>query len=65
MKSASVTRQATRPRLNTTGRPEYGDLFISDLKRMKDPEAGNARLKKLYADLSLVHDALKDAVKKL
>ena len=31
---------------------------------MKDLEAENARLKKIYANLSLVHDALKDAVEK-
>ena len=43
---------------------KYGSLSMSDLKRLKDLEAENARLKKMYADLSLVHDALKDAVKK-
>ena len=31
---------------------------------MKDLEAENARLKKIYANFSLVHDALKDAVEK-
>jgi len=39
-------------------------LSASDLKRLKDLEAENARLKKMYANLSLVHDALKDAVEK-
>ena len=42
----------------------YGGLSISELKRIKELEAENARLKKMYADLSLVHDALKDAVAK-
>ena len=37
---------------------------MSDLKRLKDLESENARLKKMYANLSLVHDALKDAVEK-
>jgi putative transposase len=43
---------------------KYGGLSASDLKRLKDLEAENARLKKMYANLSLVHDALKDAVEK-
>ena len=43
---------------------KYGGLSVSDSKRLKDLEAENARLKKMYADLSLVHDALKDAVEK-
>ena len=43
---------------------KYGGLSASDLKRLKDLEAENARLKKMYADLSLVHDALKDAIEK-
>ncbi len=43
---------------------KYGGLSVSDLKRLKELEAENARLKKMYADLSLVHDALKDAVSK-
>ena len=37
---------------------------MSELKRLKDLEAENARLKKMCADLSLMHDALKDAVEK-
>jgi len=41
---------------------KYGGLSASDLKRLKDLEAENARLKKIDANLSLVHDALKDAV---
>ena len=42
----------------------YGGLSLSELKRIKQLEAEKARLKKMYADLSLVHDALKDAVAK-
>ncbi len=36
----------------------------SQLKRLKDLEEENARLKRMYDDLSLVHHALKDAVEK-
>ncbi len=39
-------------------------MSTSELKRVKDLETENARLKRMYADLSLVHDALKEAVAK-
>lgn len=43
---------------------KYGGLSVSELKRIKELETENSRLKKMYAELSLVHEALKDAVKK-
>lgn len=43
---------------------KYGGLSLSELKRVKELEEENARLKKMYANLSLVHEALKDAVAK-
>lgn len=43
---------------------KYGGMEASELKRVKDLEAENSRLKKMYAELSLVHEALKDAVAK-
>jgi len=43
---------------------KYGGLNVSELARMKELEIENARLKRMYADLSLVHYALKDAVEK-
>jgi putative transposase len=39
-------------------------MSSSQLKRLKELEAENARLKKMYADVSLVRHALKDAVEK-
>ena len=45
-------------------RQRYGGMEINELKRVKDLEAENARLKRMYAELSLVHHALKDAVEK-
>ncbi len=42
----------------------YGGLDVSQLRRLKELEAENARLKKMYADLSLAHHALQDAVEK-
>jgi putative transposase len=43
---------------------KYGGMATSQLKRLKELEEENARLKRMYADLSLVHHALKDAVEK-
>jgi putative transposase len=45
-------------------RQRYGGMEASDVKRLKDLEEENARLKRMYANLSLVHEALKDAVAK-
>lgn len=43
---------------------KYGGLEVNDVKRMKSLEEENSRLKKMYAELSLLHYALKDAVEK-
>jgi putative transposase len=40
----------------------YGGMTLSELKRLRELEGENARLKKMYADLSLEHEALKDVV---
>lgn len=45
-------------------RQRYGGMEVSDVKKMKELEEENSRLKKMYANLSLVHEALKDAVAK-
>jgi putative transposase len=42
----------------------YGGLDVSQLRRLKDLELENSRLKKMYADLSLAHEAFRDAVEK-
>lgn len=44
---------------------KYGGMEASDLKRMKDIEAENARLKKMYAELALENAAKKDLQGKL
>jgi putative transposase len=36
-----------------------GGLSVSDLKRLKELEAENAKLKKMYADLALENEAIK------
>ncbi len=43
-------------------RAKYGGLSVSELARIKELEKENSRLKRMYADLSLTHHALKDAV---
>lgn len=43
---------------------KYGGMDTSQLKRLKELEEENSRLKKMYADLSLIHYAFKDAVEK-
>ena len=45
-------------------RSKYGGMEASDLKRIKDLEAENQRLKQMVADLSLDHRILKDIVEK-
>ena len=44
---------------------KYGGMEASDLKRMKELEDENSRLKKMYADLALENRAIKDLLGKL
>jgi putative transposase len=39
---------------------KYGGMEASDIRKLKELEDENRRLKRLYANLSLEHDALKD-----
>ena len=43
---------------------KYGGMEASDIKRLKELEAENRKLKQLYADVSLENRALKDAIAK-
>jgi len=42
----------------------YGGMDVSELKRLKELEYENSRLKRMYANLSLEHEALKDVMGK-
>jgi putative transposase len=42
----------------------YGGLGASELKRIKELEAENAKLKRMYADKAMEADALKDLIEK-
>ena len=43
---------------------KYGGMETSDLRRLRELEAENKRLKEMYAELSLEHCVLKDVVEK-
>lgn len=43
---------------------KYGGMEASDIKRMKELEEENRRLKQMYANLSLEHTILKDIIEK-
>jgi len=45
-------------------RQRYGGMEVNEVRKMKELQDENSRLKRMYADLSLVHEALKDAVAK-
>lgn len=46
------------------GKTKYGGLEEAELKRLKALEAENAQLKRMYADLSLKYEALKEIIEK-
>jgi len=41
---------------------KYGGMEASDIRRLKELEEENRRLKQMYADLSLENQALKDVI---
>ena len=43
---------------------KYGGMQISDVKRMKDVEEENSRLKRIVANLTLENDAMKTVLEK-
>lgn len=45
-------------------RSKYAGMSVSDLKRLKSLEEENRRLKRMFADLSLDHEILRDILEK-
>ena len=43
---------------------KYGGMEASDLRRMKELEQENQKLKRMYADMALENRALKDLIEK-
>ena len=41
---------------------KYAGMSVNELKRVKDLEAENSRLKKMYAELALENAAIKDVL---
>jgi len=47
-----------------TWKSKYGGMSVSDIKRLKELEEENSKLKKMYADMALENHALKDLIEK-
>lgn len=43
---------------------KYGGMTFNDLKRVRELEHENAKLKKMYAEIALLNEALKDVIEK-
>jgi putative transposase len=43
-------------------RSKYGGATVSELARLKELEAENTKLKRMYAELALEHAAIKDVL---
>ena len=43
---------------------KYVGMSVSDLKRIKELESENAKLKRMYADMALENRAMKDLIEK-
>lgn len=41
---------------------QYSGMTVSHLSQLRELQEENARLKRMYADLALMHNALKDVV---
>ncbi len=45
-------------------RSKYGGMSVSDIKRLKELEDENTKLKKMFADMALENHALKNLLEK-
>lgn len=45
-------------------RAKFGGMSVSDMQRLRELQAENARLKKMYADLAMDNSVLKEALTK-
>ena len=43
---------------------KYSGMEANDIKKLRELEKENAKLKKMYADLALMNEALKDVIAK-
>jgi len=47
-----------------TRQAKYGGMEVSDVRKMKELEEENARLKRIVANLTLENDAIKHVIEK-
>jgi len=47
-----------------TWRAKYGGMTLSDIKKLKELEAENRKLKQMYAEISLENHILKEVIEK-
>jgi putative transposase len=45
-----------------TWKAKYGGATVAELKRLRELEAENAKLKRMYAELALENTAIKDVL---
>jgi putative transposase len=45
-------------------RSNYGGMSVSDMQRLRELEQENARLKRMYANLCLEHELMKEVIAK-
>jgi putative transposase len=65
MKTADICReQGISQATFYNWKSKYGGMEASDVKRLRDLEQENTRLKRMYAELSLDHQILKDILEK-
>jgi len=65
MKVAEVCRQnSISESTYYKWKAKYGGMEAADIRRLKELEAENSKLKRMYADLSLECHALKDLIEK-
>lgn len=43
---------------------KYGGMDAKELKRIKELESENSKLKRMYAELAILNEALKDVIEK-
>ena len=56
--------EAGQPVKEICRKSKFGGLSVSELKRNRELEAENAKLKRMYADMALENHALKDLIEK-
>lgn len=65
MKVDDVCRQhGMSPATYYKWKSKYGGLDASELKRVKELEAENTKLKRMYANLALENEAIKELLEK-